>query len=101
LVLRVAVALVAVIEARQGVVIRGEDGAGLDEDADERGDVLRRDEIVEDDGSLIDDAVLEDHESSGLRLTVPGGQVDLIIALGGGDVEAEKKQKAEGAHGRE
>ena len=82
LVLISCVLLIATIEARQGVVIRGGDGVGLDEDADERWDVLRRDEIVEDDRSLIDDAVLEDHKSSGLRLIVPGGQVDLILALG-------------------
>jgi hypothetical protein len=85
LVLRVAVALVAVIEARQGVVIRGEDGAGLDEDADERRDLFPGDVIVEDDRSLIDDAVLENHKSSGLRLIVPGGQVDLILSLGAGE----------------
>jgi len=42
---RDAVVLIAAIEARQGVLIRGGDDAGLDEDADERRDVFLCDEI--------------------------------------------------------
>jgi hypothetical protein len=59
---RDAVVFVAAVETRQRVVIRGGNDSGLDEDADERWDVLFGDEIVENNGSLIDDAVLEDHE---------------------------------------
>ena len=76
-----AVVLVAAVEARPRVLIRRRNDAGLDEETDERRNVLLGDEIVEDDGRLINDAVLKDHEGGRLRLIESGGQLDLILTL--------------------
>jgi hypothetical protein len=76
-----AVVFVAAIEARQGVLIRRRNDAGPDEEADEWRDFLLRDEIVEDDGGLVDKPILEDPEGGGLRLIESGGEADLILTL--------------------
>jgi hypothetical protein len=79
-----AVVFVAAVETREGLATGCWHHAGLDEDANEGWNVLFGDEIVEDDGSLVDDAVLKDHEGGGLGFVEAGGKVDLVFASGAG-----------------
>ena len=81
-----AVVFIAAVVAREGVGVGGGDDTGLDEDANERGDLSLGDEVVEDDGGVVDDAVLEDHEGPARRLAevVGGGKVDRVVAFGAG-----------------
>lgn len=65
-----AVVFVAAVESREGVFIRGWDDAGLDEETDDRWDLFLRDEVVKDDGGVVDDAILEDHEGTGSNDTL-------------------------------
>jgi len=81
---RDAVVFVAAVEARQSLVTGRWHHTGLDEDADPRWNILFGDEIVEDDGSLVNDTVLKNHEGRRLGLVETRQQINLVFAPGAG-----------------
>src|SRR5206468_11184232 len=58
---------------------------GADEDADRDGHLLFGDEVVEDGGGGVADAVLADEDAGGGRAVVLGGDVDPVVAMGAGE----------------